>query len=173
MRIWSLRPDYLDRQGLVACWRETLLAQAVIAGRTRGYTNHSQLVRFRTAPDPLAAVGAYLVGLLDEATRRGYRFDAARIDRRARVVRRASEPAAHRAPGGTDVPAAADDGPEIAVVPALPVTEGQIAYEWAHLMGKLATRSPERHAALREIADVAVHPLFVAVPGPVEPWERV
>ncbi len=30
MRIWSLHPKYLDRQGLLACWRETLLAQKVM-----------------------------------------------------------------------------------------------------------------------------------------------
>lgn len=45
MRIWSLHPSQLDRQGLLACWREALLAQAVLAGRTRGYTRHPQLQR--------------------------------------------------------------------------------------------------------------------------------
>ena len=58
VRIWSLHPDHLDRQGLTACWRETLLAQAVLAGRTRGYTRHPQLARFQELPDPLGAVGA-------------------------------------------------------------------------------------------------------------------
>jgi len=47
VRIWSLHPKYLDRQGLTACWREALLAQAVLNGATRGYTRHPQLVRFR------------------------------------------------------------------------------------------------------------------------------
>lgn len=79
MRIWSLNPRYLDRQGLVACWRETLLAQAVLRGRTRGYTNHPQLVRFRAQAKPLVAIGAYLQGVLTEATARGYRFDASKI----------------------------------------------------------------------------------------------
>ena len=61
MRMWSLHPRHLDRAGLVACWRESLLAQAVLAGRTRGYRNHPQLERFRAAPDPVTpavAVGA-------------------------------------------------------------------------------------------------------------------
>ena len=79
MRIWSLHPQYLDRQGLIACWRETLLAQKVLAGLTRGYTRHPQLDRFRALADPLAGIGAYLAGLADEATRRGYRFDRTRI----------------------------------------------------------------------------------------------
>ena len=46
MRMWSVHPSHLDRAGLVACWRESLLAQAVLAGRTRGYRNHPQLERF-------------------------------------------------------------------------------------------------------------------------------
>lgn len=71
MRIWSLHPRYLDRQGLTACWREGLLAQAVLAGRTRGYRQHSQLERFRAQPDPVAAVGAYLEAVAREAADRG------------------------------------------------------------------------------------------------------
>ena len=79
MRIWSVHPQFLDRQGLLACWRESLLAQAVLAGATKGYQHHPQLDRFREQPDPLAAIGAYLQGLHDDATARGYRFDAGRI----------------------------------------------------------------------------------------------
>ncbi|WP_040312765.1 pyrimidine dimer DNA glycosylase/endonuclease V [Gleimia coleocanis] len=80
MRLWSLHPVYLDRQGLTACWREALLAQAVIAGRTRGYTKHPQLERFLACADPLVAVGTFLEGVQQEATWRGYNFDASRID---------------------------------------------------------------------------------------------
>ncbi|HEU5178767.1 MAG TPA: pyrimidine dimer DNA glycosylase/endonuclease V, partial [Burkholderiales bacterium] len=32
MRLWSLHPKYLDARGLVALWREALLAQAVLRG---------------------------------------------------------------------------------------------------------------------------------------------
>lgn len=80
MRLWSLHPKYLDRQGLTACWREALLAQAVLAGRTKGYRRHPQLDRFRSAPDPLAAIAAFLRGIQADAAARGYRFDAARIE---------------------------------------------------------------------------------------------
>lgn len=79
MRLWSLHPQYLDPQGLVALWREALLAQAVLAGKTRGYRHHPQLRRFAAAAQPLAAVAAYLGQVHEEATRRGYRFDAAKI----------------------------------------------------------------------------------------------
>lgn len=86
MRIWSLHPGYLDRQGLVACWRESLLAQKVLAGKTVGYTRHPQLARFRVLDDPLAGIGAYLQGLADEAGLRGYRFDVSRIARPDHVL---------------------------------------------------------------------------------------
>lgn len=79
MRIWSLHPSLLDRQGLVACWRETLLAQAVLAGNTKGYTRHPQLERFRDAADPLRSIAAYLHGIADEADARGYRFDRTKV----------------------------------------------------------------------------------------------
>ena len=86
MRIWSLHPGYLDRQGLVACWRESLLAQKVLAGKTVGYTRHPQLARFRVLDDPMAGIGAYLQGLADEAGLRGYRFDVSRIARPDHVL---------------------------------------------------------------------------------------
>ena len=55
MRIWSVHPAQLDRAALASCWRETLLAQSVLAGRTKGYTRHPQLERWRATPEPLAA----------------------------------------------------------------------------------------------------------------------
>lgn len=79
MRLWSLHPKYLDPQGLVALWREALLAQAVLRGETRGYRNHPQLERFRAQKNPLAAIGAYLAVVQAEAGKRGYSFDATKI----------------------------------------------------------------------------------------------
>jgi hypothetical protein len=79
MRLWSLHPSLLDRQGLIACWREALLAQAVLLGRTKGYLNHPQLLRFRATGRPAEAIAAYLDGLAQEGESRGYRLDRARI----------------------------------------------------------------------------------------------
>lgn len=79
MRIWTLNPSYLDRQGLLAVWRETLLAQAVLLGKTKGYRNHPQLIRFREQPDPIAAIATYLAGIHDESIARGYHFDLERV----------------------------------------------------------------------------------------------
>jgi len=79
MRLWTIHPRYLDAQGLVALWREGLLAQKVLAGETRGYKHHPQLIRFRQYAEPLPLIAAYLTGVAREAARRGYRFDETKI----------------------------------------------------------------------------------------------
>ncbi|WP_246009079.1 pyrimidine dimer DNA glycosylase/endonuclease V [Vreelandella nanhaiensis] len=80
MRLWSLHPQYLDRLGLVALWREALLAQAVLHGKTRGYRNHPQLDRFKAHAAPLAAISLYLKDIHSEAMARGYSFDKSKIE---------------------------------------------------------------------------------------------
>jgi hypothetical protein len=79
MRLWSLHPSYLDARGLVALWREALLAQKVLMGGTRGYRHHPQLLRFKQQRHPLKAMATYLSAIQAEAVRRHYRFDAAKI----------------------------------------------------------------------------------------------
>jgi Pyrimidine dimer DNA glycosylase len=81
MRIWSLHPKYLDARGLVALWREGLLAQAVLKGATKAYVHHPQLLRFREQTLPMGFIAEYLRGVHEEAVNRGYRFAAARIAR--------------------------------------------------------------------------------------------
>lgn len=158
MRIWSLHPSLLDRRALVACWRETLLGQKVLRGLTRGYTNHPQLIRFRAHPQPLEAVATYLSGLADEADARGYSFNRALIGAGENCADKAENPCAS--------------------VTLIPVPLGQLEYELAFLRHKVAGRDPEwehrlseRLAARGELAACA-HPLFEAVPGAIEPWEK-
>jgi hypothetical protein len=79
MRLWSVHPKYLDSRGLVALWREALLAQAVLRGRTRGYRHHPQLDRFRGQSSPIGAIADYLRGVHAESVARGYTFDARKI----------------------------------------------------------------------------------------------
>ncbi len=142
MRLWSLHPGYLDQKGLTAVWREGLLAQAVLAGRTRGYTRHPQLRRFRESGVPLQCIAAYLRAIQAEAVRRGYRFDAGKIG-----------------PG---------------VMPGtLPVSRGQLTYEWAHLIRKLRVRNPRWLARWRMIEHPRPHPLFRVAPGGIAPWESI
>ncbi len=156
MRLWSIHPELLDPKGLVACWREALLAQKVLRGHTSGYRHHPQLERFRACPDPMAAIGVYLTGLAKEADTRGYSFNSSLIV------------------GGS------------AEVDSIPVTVGQIELEYTVLSQKVATRNPEwfsqviepRHSdpALPQQPStnmqVPAHPLFRVVPGPVASWER-
>jgi len=86
MRLWSLHPSLLDRVGLVALWREGLLAQKVLAGATKGYRHHPQLNRFRQSRHPSRAIACYLWSVADEAKERGYAFDVSKIAmRRGRI----------------------------------------------------------------------------------------
>ena len=81
MRIWTIHPRYLDRQGLLALWRESLLAQAVLLGKTKGYTHHPQLIRFRDQPAPVATIATYLTAVHAESLQRGYNFDVSLIQK--------------------------------------------------------------------------------------------
>ena len=87
MRLWTIHPRYLDARGLVALWREALLAKAVLRGETRGYRHHPQLARFRAHAAPRAAINAYLAAVHAEATARGYEFDGRKIGPVRRVAR--------------------------------------------------------------------------------------
>ena len=84
MRLWSLHPKYLDAKGLVALWRETLLAKNVLEGKTKGYRHHPQLLRFQQCKDPLAAINVYLRFVFEEASSRGYSFDPEKFDANAK-----------------------------------------------------------------------------------------
>jgi hypothetical protein len=141
MRLWTLHPKYLDSAGLVALWREALLAQAVLSGRTRGYRHHPQLERFRAQANPAASLAAYLQGVYLESLRRGYRFDESKIGH-----------------------------PESRTT--IPVTDGQLRFEWRHLMRKLAQRAPQLYRSQRAVDLPDPHPLFEIVLGPIADWER-
>ncbi|MBY0787633.1 pyrimidine dimer DNA glycosylase/endonuclease V [Corynebacterium parakroppenstedtii] len=161
MRIWSLHPRLLDRRGLVACWRETLLAQKVLRGLTKGYTNHPQLERFKATDNPVLSVGSYLHGLADEAVSRGYNFNRDRITY------------------------SLDDIAQTAQAQSLiPVTIGQLRYELSFLGTKVANRDPEwLSSTLNSYLEPTdsdenqvippAHPLFGVIEGPIESWEKV
>ena len=143
MRLWSIDPSYLDRVGLTALWREGLLAQKVLQNLTRGYRNHPQLLRFKRSPNPILYIGTYLYYVQREAAMRGYRFDLSKIK-------------------------SYDIG-----VDKLPITVGQLIYEFNHLLTKLKTRSPDRYNELAGVKQINPHPVFTPIPGNVEEWERV
>jgi hypothetical protein len=141
MRLWSLHPRYLDCRGLVAVWREALLAREVLRGNTRGYRHHPQLDRFRAHSATLSAIALYLQSIYDEAVARGYAFDRRKLCPCRRRV-------------------------------TIPVSRGQLQYEWSHLLQKLRRRSSPVWRKWARIPMPEVHPLFRVRAGPVAAWER-
>jgi hypothetical protein len=141
MRLWSLDPGYLDARGLVAVWREGLLAKKVLEGKTTSYLHHPQLDRFRAQLDPLTAINSYLSAIFKESIQRGYHFDFSKIE-------------------GDMMPS------------QIPVTEGQLDFEFSHLLNKLKTRNPAKFEEIRTITDIRPHPLFQKIPGEPENWEK-
>lgn len=133
---------YLDRRGLVALWREGLLAQAVLRGATRGYRHHPQLTRFSQCRAPVSVLASYLRVVHDEASHRGYTF------RRAKVARTAER------------------------AWPLTVTRAQLAFEWSHLLAKVAERDVAWWRSLARVRRARPHPMFTLVDGPVAEWER-
>ena len=150
MRLWSISPSYLDRQGLLGCWREALLAQHVLLGQTVGYKNHPQLERFKKQENSILLISDYLVWLWVDATNRGYNFNGASIEDKIGVQQR------------------------------IPVTKGQVLFEYSHLLYKLKNRSPEwvekvlpyggNYIPLVEL--IVLHPLFYLIDGEKEKWEK-
>jgi hypothetical protein len=143
MRLWSLHPQYLDTPGLLALWREGLLAQKVLQGKTRGYRNHPQLNRFKEHLHPQKAIGNFLLAVWQEADRRGYSFEKKKVK---------------------------NAGKKVAV---MAVARGQIAYEWMHLRKKLKKRDPVRLKKISKVLRPKLHPSFRAKPGPIASWEKV
>lgn len=141
MRLWTLHPKYLDVKGLTGLWREGLLARAVLGGATKGYTNHPQLARFKTHPEPLAAIDVYLQAVLADSRRRGYHFDASKIDEHVHASQ-------------------------------IQETNGQLEYEWAHLLKKLEGRDRELWQKLQSLPTAVPHPLFAIIDGAIQPWEK-
>jgi hypothetical protein len=174
MRIWSLHPKYLDAKGIVALWRETLLAQKVLQGLTKGYTKHPQLNRFKlsstssSSVDSVHLVSAYLSHIHTEATERGYSFN------NELIVKQEALPNDYK----------------------MDVTKGQVIYEMKHLLTKLKTRDPKKFNRLihgideKEVSEedqameqnriedfiqrgIDPHPIFNVVEGDVESWEVI
>lgn len=143
MRLWSLSPQYLDRQGLLAVWREGLLANNVLAGKTKGYKNHPQLERFKKQKNSLDYINLYLQGIYEEALSRGYKFEKTKIGLLKKDLEK------------------------------IKVSTGQIQYEFEHLLKKLELRDKKRFLELKKILELEVHSLFKVEVGEVATWEKV
>lgn len=120
MRIWSLHPSLLDDKGLVALWREGLLARKVLEGKTKGYKKHPQLERFKKSENPIGVVNSYLYFVFIEGRKRGFCFDDRKI---------------YKIP---------------VVKKVIPVTRGQMEFELKHLYSKVIKRAPGWSEMLRK-----------------------
>jgi hypothetical protein len=143
MRLWSLHPKYLDTKGLVAVWREGLLGKKVLEGKTVGYRNHPQLIRFRKYGHPIEALNIYLKEIYNEAIRRGFNFDKSKIKLRKN-----------------------DKNDLIAV------TRGQIKYEFELLKQKLKKRDEKQYFEIKDEVNIQINIAFKVVDGEIEQWER-
>jgi hypothetical protein len=87
MRIWSFHPKYLDTKGLVALWREALLAKKVLENKTKGYKNHPQLDRFKNSIHPLDSINYYLSIIFVEASARNFNFDKEKFKQKNKIIK--------------------------------------------------------------------------------------
>ena len=142
MRLWSLHPKYLDSKGLVALWRETLLAKNVLTGNTKGYKNHPQLIRFKAMERPVEAIDQYLAEIWEEATKRGYKFDKSKINWKINPQK-------------------------------MTVTDGQIRFEFEHLLRKLEIRDAILFQELKELEEMETIKMFEIIQGEIEKWEII
>ncbi|MGQ9816849.1 MAG: pyrimidine dimer DNA glycosylase/endonuclease V [bacterium] len=144
MRLWSLHPEYLDVKGLVALWREGLLAQKVLLGKTRGYKNHPQIIRFKNTKDPIGTISRYLFEVVKEARRRGYNFD---VNKLLKI--------------------------DVKIEEKIPVTKGQIEYEFKLLKNKLKKRDRKKCRNLNCPPRIKINRIFKRINGGIEKWENV
>ena len=130
MRIWSLNPRYLDWKGLGAQWREALLAQKVVQGKTKGWRNHPQLFRFQEHSSPLEAVGYYLFEIFKESLQRNYKYNYGKILCPVKNVEK------------------------------IDLTRGQLEYEFNLLQSRLKKRTPSKYLLNSKIETIEPNPLF-------------
>lgn len=143
MRLWSIHPKYLDRIGLLALWRESLLAQKVLDNQTKGYRNHPQLIRFKKTDNPLDYINIYLMEIWLEAQKRGYAFNKNKIS----VIT-----------------------PQYSQIS---ISSGQINYEIGHLKNKLQNRDPIYYQKITNEKNYSAHPLFIITKGAIADWEKI
>ncbi len=151
MRLWSLNPKYLDSKGLVALWRETLLAQKVLKGDTRGYKNHPQLLRFKRHNNPRLAISYYLYYIYIEAQNRNFNFNLSKIEQLDQLKK-------------------SDQG---LCIDKISVNSRQIVYEFQHLKNKLIKRAPDLLEDIKKIKNPQSHPLFIVIEGNIADWEKI
>lgn len=142
MRLWSIHPQYLDRHGLIAVWREALLAQKILSGEINSYSNHPQLERFKQFENPLQAIGSYLSYIASEGARRGYKLSHEKI-----------------------LYPNFDEN-------VMAVNDGQLVFEMKHLQGKLRLRDKKKLKENKVSLKLKSNPVFDVEAGGKMIWEK-
>jgi hypothetical protein len=146
LRLWSLNPTYLDQKGLGAVWREALLAQKVLLGKTKGWKNHPQLIRFKKNLEPINSIGYYLTKIFEEGCERGYNYNKSKIFC------------------------------SVGKIDKINISKGQIIYEFKILKERVKKRDYMKFLELVKYEKKEIcpkpHPLFSIIDGEVEPWEK-
>lgn len=143
MRLWSIHPKYLDKIGLLACWREWLLALNVLAWNTKGYKNHPQLNRFKNTVNPINYINVYLTEIYKEAINRNYNFDSTKINTNIEITEK------------------------------IEIKLWQIEYEFSWLMYKLKIRNKEKYNQFKNTKNIEVNPIFEIISWWIESWEII
>ena len=146
LRLWSINPVYLDQKGLGAVWREGLLAKKVLMGKTKGWKNHPQLIRFKNHSTPLTAIGFYLFIIHKEGCKRGYSYDKSKISKIVNNVNKIN------------------------------ISIGQLTYEFEILKNRVKERNHTKFLELLEFEKKESYPKphqsFQVIAGKVELWEK-
>jgi hypothetical protein len=149
-----LHPSYLDSKGLLACWREALLAKKVLQNKTNAYKHHPQLIRFKQQSDKINCIKSYLYELYKEAKCRNYNFDFDKICNRNNANFFKTN---------------------------MTITDKQLEYEMKHLQKKLMKRDLKQYTAnLYNVYDKNMNPenlnanqIFKVIEGEIEDWEKL
>ena len=145
MRIWSLHPQYLDQKGLGGQWEEGIIAQNTLFFQEGKYLNYPVLHRVKAHQEPVAWIGMYLNEILKEAN----------VNRGYNYNDQLIKQLKPTLP--------------------MPVTRGQLYYEWTLLQGRLQKRDPVKMSLNDgvDINNIKANPMFYVIDGDIEDWERV
>lgn len=149
MRLWSLHPSFLDRQGLLGQWREAIQAKNALLNpdHPSNIWHARQLQRFKESPAPMRNIAIFLHVVADEMILRGYH------------------------PNVSLIPYYPEKIPHY-----ISVTSGQVDYEIKFLQAKLEKRNPTflpRLWNIRLLMFNQLNPVFKEVGGDIEPWEKL
>jgi hypothetical protein len=161
MRLWSLHPSLLDSFGLAQLWLDCLKAQKLLE-EIPFRTDIPELLRFSRYTASLDVLAWYIEGVWNEAKRRNLNFCFNRNYIHLPVnINNINE----------------KKGVEIKPPKSIqiPVTDGQLWFEYRKLLSQLEHRDPVMYNILLSFDDMnglpPVHPLFKDIQGNIETWD--